>query len=142
MFNVKLGLLAKYLGRNATEEKDANFVVVVNLRPKSFGEIKLPSRDPFVNPIIQPNYFSHPDDMRVLVDGNLPNSIRETYLNPVLPGWTHIIYQYFFYCPGVRQTSYRRINARLIENHLPGCEHEILKSDAYYECYIRHFTFA
>jgi choline dehydrogenase-like flavoprotein len=71
MFNVKLGLLEKYFGRYAIREKDANFVVVANLRPKSFGEIKLASRDPFVNPIIQPNYFSHPGDMKALVEGRL-----------------------------------------------------------------------
>ena len=36
--------------------------------------------------------------------------------------------------------AYRKINARLIETPFPGCENEIWKTDAYYECHIRHFT--
>ncbi len=37
------------------------------LRPKSRGEITLNSADPMDHPRIQPNYLTHPDDMRDLV---------------------------------------------------------------------------
>jgi choline dehydrogenase len=37
--------------------------------PDSRGEICLRSRDPFVAPVIQPNYFAEPRDMQVSVAG-------------------------------------------------------------------------
>lgn len=37
------------------------------LRPKSRGEIRLNSTDPLAAPHIQPNYLSHPDDVRAMV---------------------------------------------------------------------------
>jgi choline dehydrogenase len=36
--------------------------------------------------------------------------------------------------------TYKKLGARLVENHLPGCEHFTLRSSEYYECYIRHLT--
>jgi choline dehydrogenase-like flavoprotein len=41
----------------------------VLLRPKSRGWMKLRDNNPFSKPILQPNYLSHPDDVRRLVDG-------------------------------------------------------------------------
>ncbi|XP_064606121.1 glucose dehydrogenase [FAD, quinone]-like [Liolophura sinensis] len=37
--------------------------------PKSRGTIRLASTDPFTPPVIDPNTFSHPDDVKVLVEG-------------------------------------------------------------------------
>ncbi|MBB5017661.1 choline dehydrogenase-like flavoprotein [Chitinivorax tropicus] len=42
---------------------------VCNLRPKSRGEIRLNSADPFAPPDIRPHYLSHPDDMAHMVRG-------------------------------------------------------------------------
>ena len=42
---------------------------VCQLRPKSVGEIRLASADPFEKPAIHANYLSHPDDMAALVRG-------------------------------------------------------------------------
>jgi len=39
------------------------------LRPKSTGTITLKSADPTVSPEIDYNFFSHPDDKKILVDG-------------------------------------------------------------------------
>jgi choline dehydrogenase-like flavoprotein len=39
------------------------------LRPKSHGEVTLASADPFADPLIDPKFLSHPDDMRDMVDG-------------------------------------------------------------------------
>ena len=39
------------------------------LRPKSTGTVELASNDPNVAPLIDFNFFSHPDDKKVLVDG-------------------------------------------------------------------------
>jgi choline dehydrogenase len=38
-------------------------------RPESVGHVRARSADPFVDPVIQPNYLAHPDDRRVLVRG-------------------------------------------------------------------------
>ncbi|WP_322032901.1 GMC family oxidoreductase [Paraburkholderia sp. J76] len=38
-------------------------------RPKSVGSVKLASADPRAMPLIDPHYFSHPDDMKTLVKG-------------------------------------------------------------------------
>jgi len=70
VFNVKRGLLSKYFWNEHTRnDRDANMVGVALVRPKSVGEITLASRNPYINPIIQPNYFSHKDDMKAMVDG-------------------------------------------------------------------------
>jgi len=42
---------------------------VCQLRPKSRGFIGLKSADPLADPLIQPNYLSHPDDAKELVEG-------------------------------------------------------------------------
>jgi choline dehydrogenase len=47
------------------------------LKPKSRGEITLASKDPTVKPIIQPNYFSDPQDLEVLVEAF--HSARKIY---------------------------------------------------------------
>ena len=39
------------------------------LRPQSRGSVTLASADPFAAPLIDPNFFDHPDDMRRLVRG-------------------------------------------------------------------------
>jgi len=44
-------------------------VGAVLLRPKSRGAVTLASGDPFVAPRIDPEYFTDPDDVRVLVEG-------------------------------------------------------------------------
>lgn len=39
------------------------------VRPKSVGTLKLKSADPLDHPLIDPNYFSHPDDFQAFVEG-------------------------------------------------------------------------
>lgn len=39
------------------------------LRPQSVGEVKLASKDPAVSLAIDPNFFSHENDMKVLIKG-------------------------------------------------------------------------
>lgn len=47
--------------------KDAFTVVPLILRPKSVGHLELRGRNPTSKPLIYPNYFDNPYDMKVLV---------------------------------------------------------------------------
>lgn len=85
--------------------------------PKSTGTIRLQSQDPFDYPLIDPNYLSHPDDVRVLIQAmRVAENIVSTKtlqklgisLSEVFPG------------------------------HQLCTDHEF-RSDAFWECYIRHF---
>ena len=41
------------------------------VRPKSRGWIRLRSSDPTEHPLIDPKYYSHPDDVKVMLEGKL-----------------------------------------------------------------------
>lgn len=87
------------------------------LRPKSSGWLRLKSKNPLVYPIIEPNYFAHPDDVRVLIEG-----IRIAF--------------------NVSNTAeFRKYSSRPLLTPMPGCRKYELFSDEYWECALRHFTF-
>ncbi|CAL8089875.1 unnamed protein product [Orchesella dallaii] len=66
---VRKELLDKYLESASAIGKDA-FVLMINLaRVKSFGELKLASKDPLKHPIIDPRYLSDPHDLKVILEG-------------------------------------------------------------------------
>jgi choline dehydrogenase len=44
-------------------------VIVIQTHPRSAGTIRLRSTDPFDHPIIKPNYFGDPSDIKTLVAG-------------------------------------------------------------------------
>lgn len=39
------------------------------LHPKSIGEITLQSADPFVPPSLDPHYYEHPEDVKLMMEG-------------------------------------------------------------------------
>lgn len=45
-----------------------------NLRPKSRGTVTLGSADPRVRAVVDPNFLSHPDDLRISAEG-----VRQSY---------------------------------------------------------------
>lgn len=47
--------------------KDAFMILPLLLRPKSRGKILLRDSNPRSHPLIYPNYFAHPDDIKVMV---------------------------------------------------------------------------
>lgn len=57
------------LEKNIERKIETFTVLPVLLHPKSRGTIRLRSRDPFDQPIIDPNYLDHPDDAETLLTG-------------------------------------------------------------------------
>ncbi|XP_064459363.1 uncharacterized protein LOC135369775 [Ornithodoros turicata] len=83
---------------------------------KSRGVIKLRTTDPYDHPIIDPNYFSHPDDVLIAIEAS------------------KIALQ-------VMQTdAMKSLGARPWDIPLPGCEDKLMYSDEYLECLARHLT--
>ncbi|XP_054004403.1 glucose dehydrogenase [FAD, quinone] [Hylaeus anthracinus] len=87
------------------------------LRPKSSGWVRLKSRNPLVYPDINPNYFTHKEDMDVLVEGiRIAMQVSNT-------------------------TAFQRFGSRPHTIRMPGCHRYPFDTYEYWECAIRHFTF-
>lgn len=58
-----------YLDRDVmgTDPGDGVTINSLLLRPKARGRVTLSSRDPFANPIVDTQIFSHPDDLRLTI---------------------------------------------------------------------------
>jgi len=115
VFGLKPGLLESWM--KPWMGMDGNFGAINAARPKSSGTIRLGSNDPEEMPVIDPNYYSHPDDIRVQIDGIkfLVNMYENT-------------------------TAWRKFGTRLAPTPFPGCENVKFKSDAYWECIVRQTT--
>lgn len=87
------------------------------LRPKSTGFIRLRSKDPNVYPDINPNYFTHKEDLDVLIEGiRIAQNVSNT-------------------------AAFQRFHSRPHKMPFPGCRDYTFDSYEYWECSIRHFTF-
>ncbi len=87
------------------------------LRPKSKGAVRLKNANPYVLPAVHAGYFTHPDDIKVLVEAvkfALALSQTEAFQSMGTRFWDRI--------------------------PIPGCEYTELWSDEYWECIIRHYT--
>ena len=116
-FGIRNDIYQKMFGRMEANDENSFMVFPMTLRPKSRGRISLKSKNPFEHPRIEPNYFSDPYDMKIAIRG-----IRKMI--------------------GLMDTNaFRKINGRLLETPVPGCEHLLFNSDPYWDCFTRHFTF-
>jgi len=115
IFGFKSGMWEEWLGPYS--ERDANFGALNIARPKSTGTIRLKSANPEDKPVIDPGYFTHPDDMKVMVEGMkfLVNMFENT-------------------------KAFGAHGAKLAPVPYPGCENVPFKSDQYWECVARHVT--
>ncbi|XP_069958143.1 glucose dehydrogenase [FAD, quinone]-like [Cherax quadricarinatus] len=86
-------------------------------RPKSRGSVTLNSANPLDAPLIDTNYFEHPDDIAAMIRG-IKFSLKLASM-PAL--------KYDF-------------DAVFHDRVLQECEHEVPFSDQYWECYIKIFT--
>jgi len=102
-----------------TADADAITILPMLLRPKSRGKILLRSSNPLDQPIIHAGYFTHPHDMKVLVEGvKIALSLAKT-------------------------KAFLRLGAQLMfkdDIPLPGCESFKLWEDDYWACMLRHYT--
>jgi len=65
---VREDIMEKYLA--PYRGKDAFLLLPTLLLPRSIGELRLKDKNPLSYPVIDPKYFSHPDDMKILLEGN------------------------------------------------------------------------
>jgi choline dehydrogenase len=87
------------------------------LRPKSTGWIRLKSKNPLVYPDINPNYFTHKEDIDVLVEGiRLAMRVSNT-------------------------SAFQRFGSKPHTIRMPGCHTYQFDTYEYWECALRHFTF-
>jgi choline dehydrogenase len=87
------------------------------LRPKSTGWVRLQSRNPFVQPSIEPNYFAHQEDIDVLTEGiRIALNVSDT-------------------------RAMQRFGSRPHRIPFPECRQFPFDTDEYWECGMRQFTF-
>jgi len=67
LMGVDLSIINKYI--DPYVGKDAIMLLVILNQPKSVGELKLKDKSPLSEPLIDPKYFNHPDDMKILLEG-------------------------------------------------------------------------
>lgn len=92
-------------------------IFVVVLQPKSVGDIVLKSKSYKDHPAIDPNYYSHPNDMESMLSGIK----RQIKLE--------------------RTKTFKERKGRFIKLPLPECDQFKYKSDDYWRCYCRHMSF-
>jgi glucose dehydrogenase (acceptor) len=96
--------------------KDAFVLTILLLRPYSRGTITLRSKNIKDPPVIRPNYFSDPRDVRTLVEGaKLAVRFSETY-------------------------SLKRHGARINPIKIPGCDKFEFLSDEYWACAVHYYS--
>ncbi|KAF5286202.1 hypothetical protein FQA39_LY16372 [Lamprigera yunnana] len=87
------------------------------LRPRSRGWVRLKSKDPKVHVDINPNYFTHKEDIDTLIAGiRIGLNVSDT-------------------------KAFQRFNSRCHRTPFPGCRQYTFDTDEFWECSIRHFTF-
>ncbi|KAF6198722.1 hypothetical protein GE061_006744 [Apolygus lucorum] len=98
------------------EHREVLTILPCLLRPRSVGFLKLRSSKPSDHPLIYPNYLTHPDDIKVLVEGvKIAVSLCQT-------------------------RALKDLDCKLYDSPYPKCGIHVLHSDEYWECMIRHFT--
>jgi len=97
--------------------KDTWSVIPMLLRPKSRGRVMLRSSNPYDKPLFYAGYFTHPEDIKVLVEGvKIALAMAQT-------------------------RAFGRLGTKFWDKvPMPGCEHTNLWSDEYWACMARHYT--
>jgi glucose dehydrogenase (acceptor) len=97
-------------------ETDTFSIMPVNLRPKSIGWIKLRSANPYDKPVINPNYYDDPQDLKVMIEG-VKIAMALAYTKP-----------------------FDQFGTKFYDKVFPGCEGYELYSDDYLGCWIKSYS--
>ncbi|XP_077495210.1 glucose dehydrogenase [FAD, quinone]-like [Amblyomma americanum] len=97
-------------------DRESMSLYPVLLRPRSRGQLRLRSRDPYEAPDIDPRYLTHPKDIQTLVDA-MKLCLRL-----------------------VGMPALQELGARVWERPLPGCELYPFLGDEYLACAARSYT--
>ena len=92
-------------------------ILPILLRPKSRGQVRLASSNPWARPLIDPGYLTHPEDLDTLVAG-IEKTVEMVSKSPHLT----------------------RHGYRLPRLPTPGCEEEELFSRQYWGCHLRQVS--
>ena len=96
---------------------DTAMILSTLARPKSRGRIQLRSADPYDHPIIDPRYYSHPDDAKVMLQAlKFAQQVVET-------------------------PSMQKLSMSLHSTPYSPCDDHQIHSDSYLECLIDHSSF-
>lgn len=96
------------------EEKDVWTVWPIVQYPRSVGRLTLRSKDPFAPPRMDPNFYSHPYDLELVLEGlKLAVNISRT-------------------------ESFQRYDSKLHDVKFPGCASFEFATDDYWRCAIKH----
>lgn len=107
------------------------------LRPKSTGWVRLRSKDPNIYPDINPNYFTHKEDILTLIEGiRIALNVSNTAAFQRFVNLGH-----FFFSFRLQPILFHRFNSRPHKMPFPGCRQYDFDTDEYWECSLRHFTF-
>lgn len=99
------------------ENKFAFTVLPMLVHPKSYGYLKLKSKNPFHWPKFYGNFLTHPDDVKTFVQ-----SIRIT---------EDIV---------LKTKPFKKYGVRLVKTPVPGCKQHPFDSDAYWECALMYLS--
>ncbi|XP_024941658.1 glucose dehydrogenase [FAD, quinone] [Cephus cinctus] len=96
------------------ENQDAWSIWPIVQNPRSVGRLTLKSKDPFHWPIMQPNFFTHPADLEILLEG-VKHAINVSLTEP-----------------------FQAYGTRIHDIKIPGCQQLEFGSDDYWRCAIKH----
>ena len=112
--NLKNELVDEYYGKHGNIEGFTT--ILVSTRPKFRGELKLKSKDPFDYPSLNPRYLSNPEDVTELIGG--------------LRIWEKLM----------QTRTMKSLAVDLDEAKISFCSQYEFRTDAYWECFIRHLA--
>ena len=96
--------------------QDAWQLIPVLLRPKSRGTIRLASSDPYAKPLIDPKYYSDPQDVKIMIEGvKIALSLSQT-------------------------KAFQAAGTQFYDKTVLGCEAYAKWTDSYWECTIRQYS--
>lgn len=96
------------------ENQDAWSIWPIVQNPRSVGRITLKSKDPFEPARMEPNFFAHPADLEIILEG-VKHAINISKTQP-----------------------FQKYGSRLHDIKIPGCKTFQFASDDYWRCAIKH----